>query len=104
MECLVTSSGAAMPSRRRRKSKTLAAQVSDLAMAVPQVVAQRVARMSLAGLSPSSRDQREFYLMGAEKVAAFYESWNAMIVETFRANQQLSLSMLRSRSGSLGRA
>jgi len=85
-----------MPSRRKRKSKTLAAQVSDLAVAVPQVVAERVARMSRAGPSPSSRDRREFYLMGAEKVAAFYESWNAMLVETFRANQQLSLSMLRS--------
>jgi hypothetical protein len=34
--------------------------------------------------------------MGAEKVAAFAESWNAMAIETFRANQEFALSFMRS--------
>jgi hypothetical protein len=71
-----------MASRHNRKSRALATQVIDLGLAVPQVVAHRVARMALAGLSPSMRDRREFHRMGAEKVAAFYESWNAMLLES----------------------
>jgi len=52
--------------------------------------------MALAGSSPSARQQREFGLMCGEKVAAFYESWNAMAFEALRANQSLALSMLQS--------
>ena len=33
--------------------------------------------------------------MSTEKVAAFYESWNAMLVEITRANVELSLSSAR---------
>jgi len=32
--------------------------------------------------------------MGAEKIAAFYESWNAMVVEMSRANMRLLCSPL----------
>ncbi len=78
-----------------RKSRALAAQVTDLGLAVPQVLAHRVTRMVLAGSSPSARDRREFQRMSAEKVAAFYESWNAMLVEITRANVELSLSSAR---------
>ena len=81
-----------MPSRHVRKSRALAGQAIDLGFALPQVVAHRAIRMALAGSSPSSRDRNEFYLMSAEKVAAFYESWNAMAVEAFRAALELSLS------------
>ena len=73
-----------------RGSRAIAAQMIDLGFAVPQVMAYRIARMALAGSSPSARDRREFQRMGAEKVAAFYESWNAMLVETFRANARLA--------------
>jgi len=58
----------------------------ELGFAAPQVIAHRVMRMAVAGSSPSLRDRKEFYLMGAEKVAAFYESWNAMLLEMFCAN------------------
>ena len=34
--------------------------------------------------------------MGAEKAAAFGESWNAMALQMFRANQKLALSLMRS--------
>jgi len=77
---------------RRRKHQQLAAQATELAQAVPEVLAHRMTRMSLAGHSPSLRDQREFYLMWGEKVAAFYESWNAILIEVLRANLKFALS------------
>jgi hypothetical protein len=52
--------------------------------------------MALAGASPSARDRKEFHLMGAEKAAALAESWNAMAVQAFWANQQLAISYMQS--------
>ena len=85
-----------MSYRRTRKPKPLAAQAAELAVAVPQVVAHRVTRMAIAGVSPSARDRKEFQRMGAEKVAAFSESWNAMALQALRANQQFALSFMQS--------
>lgn len=85
-----------MARRRTRRSKSLAAQSIELGVAMPQVIAHRVARMAIAGASPSARDRKEFHRMGAEKLAAANEAWSAMAVETFRANQQLTLSFMRS--------
>ena len=85
-----------MSIRRTRKSKSLSAQAAALAVAVPQVIVHRAIRMAMAGASPSARDRKEFHRMGAEKVAALTESWNAMAVQTFRANQQLALSYMQS--------
>ena len=85
-----------MPSRRKRKTKSVVAKAAELAFAVPQVVAHRVTRMSIAGPSLSERDRKEFQRMGAEKMAAFSESWNAMIMQALRANQALAASFLRS--------
>jgi hypothetical protein len=82
--------------RRRRRSKSLAVQTVELAVAVPQVLAHRAMRMAAAGASPSAHDRKEFQRMGSEKVAAFAESWNAMALQTFRANQQLALSYMQS--------
>lgn len=55
-------------------------------MAVPQVIAHRMAGM----------DRKEFHRMGSEKVAAFNEAWTAMAFEAVRANQQLALSFMQS--------
>ena len=77
-----------MPRRRHR----LATQAVELGLAVPQVVLRRMTRMALAGSSPTLADREEFTRMTAEKVAAFYESWNAMFVAAWRANLQLFLS------------
>jgi hypothetical protein len=85
-----------MSTRRNRKTKPLAIQAAELAIAVPQVIAHRVTRMAIGGASPSARDRKEFHLMGAEKVAAFYESWNAMALQAFRANQRLAISFMQS--------
>jgi hypothetical protein len=84
-----------MPSRRRRSSSALAAQASQLAVAVPQVVAHRLTRMALAGRKPSARDRREFHRMGAEKIAAFQESWLAMYAEAWRLQQKAALNAMQ---------
>jgi hypothetical protein len=76
----------------RRK---LAQQTLGLSLAVPQVVAHRVGRMAAAGARPSARDREEFTRMGAEKVAAFYESWAAMGQAAFKAQQSMWLAMMR---------
>ena len=67
-----------MATRRTRKTPSIARQAAELAVAVPQVIAHRLTRLALAGPAPSARDRREFQRMGAEKAAAFAESWNAM--------------------------
>jgi hypothetical protein len=81
--------------RHTRRSKQLAAQAAELTMAVPQVMAHRLTRMALAGNTLSERDRAEFDLMSSEKSAAFLESWQAMTVQSMRANQALSMSFFR---------
>ncbi|SKA69278.1 hypothetical protein SAMN02745130_00423 [Thiothrix eikelboomii] len=73
-------------------SKSLPTLASEVAYAAPQVIAHRLTRMALAGANPSAKDQREFYRMGTEKVEAFYESWNAMLLQTLEINQRLWFS------------
>jgi hypothetical protein len=81
-----------MPSRRNRPITRFARHSYGLALAAPEVIAHRLTRLWLAGATPSHRDREEFYRMSAEKVAAFYDSWNAMFREMFRANLQLAFS------------
>lgn len=81
-----------MPFRRRRSASRLATQGVELAFAVPEVVARRVARIALAGAAPSARDREELLRMTTEKVSAFYEAWNGMILAVWRANLRLLLS------------
>lgn len=82
--------------RRTQKSKALAVQSMELAMAVPQVVAHRVTRMALAGPTPSARDCKEFQMMVYEKQVAIAQAWGEMAMQAFRANQALTSFMLRS--------
>ncbi len=72
------------------KQLRLTRNAVQMADAVPQVVMHRVTRMMTAGVNPSRRDQDEFYQMGAEKVAAFNESWSAMSVQALAAQQQFA--------------
>ena len=83
-----------MKTRRNRNSTRLARQATELAIAVPQVVGHRLARMALAGPRPSARDRREFHTMGHEKVLAFWQSWFAMGWAMVQAGQQAWLAML----------
>ena len=72
------------------KQLRLTRDAAQMANAVPQVVMHRVTRMMTAGALPSRRDQDEFYRMGAEKVAAFGESWTAMSMQAMAAQQQFA--------------
>lgn len=85
-----------MPTRRHRKTQTLAAKTAELAVAVPQIVAHRMTRLALAGPAPSARDRAEFHRMSAEKMAAFSRSWTAMALQTALASQALAASFVRS--------
>lgn len=80
----------------QRKSTTrLARQATELAVAVPQVVAHRLTRMALAGANPSARDRREFHGMGAEKLTAFWQSWFAMGWAMLEASQLAWVALLQ---------
>ena len=79
--------------RRSRSSIALAVQAAELAFAVPEVVAHRLLRIASVGSRPSADDWTELWLMSAEKIAAFNESWNAMLWEAFCANLSLALSL-----------
>lgn len=81
---------------RKRNINPLILMAAELGFAAPQVVAHRVTRMTMSGFSPTARDRKEFRRMGTEKMAAFTESWNAMALETLRANQALTASFWRS--------
>jgi len=85
-----------MPARRSRKPASVATQAAELALAAPQVVAYRVARMALAGATPSQRDRKEFELMVSEKGQVFFESWSAMTLQAIRAHQALAASLFQS--------
>ncbi len=85
-----------MPARRDRRTRSLIKQSSEMAFAIPQVLAHRMTRMALAGPAHSARDRKEFALMGAEKSDAFTESLNAMAAQALRANQEIATSWLQS--------
>jgi hypothetical protein len=84
-----------MASRSNRKAASVARQTTDLALAAPQVVAHRLARMAAAGPRPSARDQREFTRMVAEKQQAFQQSWTAMGLQSMVAGQSMALAWMR---------
>src|SRR4030095_13287642 len=65
----------------RRRAHSVAHHSAAIALTAPQVVAHRLVRMALSGPVLSARDRREFTRMGAEKVAAVYESWDAMLAQ-----------------------
>ena len=79
----------------RRKAGRIRRQASELMAAAPQVVEHRLARMATSGHRPSAQDRREFHRMGAEKLAAFGEAWQAMAWQVLKSNQHLALSMMR---------
>lgn len=85
-----------MARRRIRRSKSLAVQTAELGLAVPQVIAHRIARIMIAGGSPSARDRRELHRMGTEKILAANEAWNAMAIQAVLENQKLAISFMQS--------
>jgi hypothetical protein len=79
--------------RRKPASARLATQFAELALAAPQVVMHRTARMAAAGASPSARDRAEFARMSNEKVLAFYQSWAGMWAAGVAAQMELGAAV-----------
>jgi hypothetical protein len=77
--------------RIKRGSKAgSAVKAMELAVAVPQVMAIRTARMLAAGAKPGAADRAEFTRMGTEKVQALGESMMAMSAQVIRSNLEFS--------------
>jgi hypothetical protein len=68
----------------------LAWQAGEMAIASAPVIGYRTSRLALAASVPSSRDQREFALMGREKGEAVLESTQAVGVRMLMLNQQFA--------------
>jgi hypothetical protein len=81
-----------MSLRTTRNAKSVVAESTQLALAVPQVVAHRVARMANARPGLSAGDLREFNRMVAEKGVAFAQAWQAMATQTVIASQAMAFS------------
>lgn len=64
-------------------------KTTEMMVASSQVIGHRVGRMAAAGPLPSARDQREFTLMGQEKVEAAAESGQAVALQLMKVNQRL---------------
>jgi hypothetical protein len=84
----------------RRRGKSLGwwqpwMQLWEIAVAAPEVVAHRTARMAQSGPTRSSADRKEFTRMTQEKFEAFGESAGAMVAEIVRANLALWPSLAR---------
>jgi hypothetical protein len=86
---------------RRARPLSNALKLAEVGVAVPQVVAHRVARMALAGPVLSARDTREFSNMVLEKQLAFTQSFLGMAGEMARLNQQLALAWFTGRRPSI---
>jgi hypothetical protein len=71
----------------KRRNAGSVAKVTDLAIAAPQIIANRTARMLAAGANPGTADRREFSQMFTEKVQAFWESLFSMGVQALKTNQ-----------------
>jgi hypothetical protein len=72
-----------MKRRRTAAHARLARQLTELAVAAPQVVLHRTTGMARAGLAPSAADMAEMARMSNEKVLAFYQSWGRMSLAAF---------------------
>lgn len=67
----------------------LALKTAETMFAAMQVIGHRTTRIAGAGFSPNERDQREFALMGQEKIEAATESARAMTERLIRMNGRL---------------
>lgn len=84
-----------MTARTSSRSASTGRKLAELAVAAPQVVAHRLARMALAGPVLSVRDRQEFTEMIQEKPLAFAQGWMSAWWELLRVQQQVTLSMAR---------
>jgi hypothetical protein len=69
----------------------LAMKTGEMMLASAQVIQHRTGRMVTAGPTPSLRDQREFTLMGQEKIEAIAESTQAMALQMMTMSPMVGL-------------
>jgi hypothetical protein len=67
----------------------LAVKTYEMMMASAEVIGHRTGRMAVSGPIPNASDQREFALMGQEKIEAAAESARAMAEFVMTLNRQL---------------
>ena len=67
----------------------LALNTCEMMVASAEVIGHRTGRMAVAGPIPNARDQREFALMGREKIDAAAESARAMAEFVMTINCQI---------------
>ena len=77
-----------MARAKRSKQAANMMKLAEIAVAAPQVIAVRTARMLAGGANPGAADRAEFSLMHTEKAAAFWESMAAMTAQVVRAQQE----------------
>lgn len=80
-----------MTRKRLRVPRGPLVKAAELAIAAPQVVAIRTARMLAAGKNPSAKDRAEFSRMHTEKVQALGESIVGVGLQVARLNQECAL-------------
>jgi len=69
----------------------LGVRTNEMLVASAQVIGHRTARMASATPIPSEPDQREFALMGQEKIDAATEAAQAMAVHVMACNPELGI-------------
>lgn len=79
---------------RATRPRTPTAQLLDLSVSVPQVVAHRSARLALAKPVLSARDRKEFTGMVLEKQVAALQSWQGMWMASALAWQRIAFGLL----------
>lgn len=80
--------------QRRSRSASNATKLVQLGLATPQVMAHRMARMSLAGPMLSARDRKEFTGMVVEKQVAFAQAWTGMMTALMWEQQHWLLACM----------
>lgn len=73
----------------------LALKTSEMLVASAEVIGHRTGRLMSCGPLPNSEDQREFTLMGQEKLEAAAEAAAAMAFHAIEAQQKLLGSAMR---------
>lgn len=81
-------------------------KTGEMLLASAQVINHRTNRIAMAGAIPNARDQKEFTLMGQEKLDAATESAQAIAARMVTMNTQLGAlafrQLLNSMSGLMG--
>ncbi len=80
---------------KSKENKSIATKSLELSASVPEVIAQRMKQLMFSGYQPTPEQYEEFNLMWSEKSDAFMESWQAMVNQASKVNQDIYSSMMK---------